>query len=223
MTLLSILACVGTSALRPCEDVLADLDAARADIQSCTTHAECGQPLPGTSCGCTRDLVARLDADPSSFYALLDQAELQECDVGFDSVCDCPEAYGFQCDAGTCAWDYASGTYLPDCRAESGATTEIGAATLDGDTLSVEVSYGGGCEAHTFTLCWPDQSFAESSPVQATLELYHDDGGDMCDAWMSETLLISLIPLKQAWEAAYGPGPGTTIVHIGGNSLTWSF
>jgi len=62
--------------------------------------------LKGTSCGCTRDWVARLDADPSEFYALVELAGQLECELPFISTCDCPAAEGFRCLDGICAWNY---------------------------------------------------------------------------------------------------------------------
>jgi hypothetical protein len=86
-----------------------ELEAQRADelasIQACSADAECGQPLLGTSCGCTRDLVARTDADISGFSEI--QASLAEagCD-GLITTCDCPAADGFACVGGRCTWNF---------------------------------------------------------------------------------------------------------------------
>ena len=61
--------------------------------------------LTGTSCGCTRNLVARLDADETRFRDLLaTQADMQ-CG-GMASTCDCPEADGYACENGRCTWNY---------------------------------------------------------------------------------------------------------------------
>lgn len=82
-----------------CEDLQAELD----EIQACTTDDECGRVLPGTSCGCTRDLVARDDVPVDVFEAMLAAASDQGC---FPSDCDCPAADGFACDDGRCTWSY---------------------------------------------------------------------------------------------------------------------
>ena len=47
--------------------------------------------------------------------------------------------------------------------------------SVDGDVLSVIVSYGGGCERHDFEMCWPEPSFMESEPVQVNLEIWHGE------------------------------------------------
>jgi hypothetical protein len=80
-----------------------------AAIRSCTVDAECGQVLPGTSCGCTRNWVARLDADASTFDGIVEQANEAGCMLpGTISTCDCPPADGFRCDAGVCGWNYTA-------------------------------------------------------------------------------------------------------------------
>lgn len=212
-----------SSGARTCADIQADFTAESAAIRSCTEASECGQVLTGTSCGCTRNLVARNDADTDTFYGLITEAG-DTCDLGLASTCDCPEAYGYACEAGVCTWDYTStSTPYPDCHAESGAMYEVGALALSGDTLTATVSYGGGCETHTFTTCWPDGAFAESKPVQAFLELFHEDNDDACDAWLTEDVDIDLVPLKTSWQKQYAATNGTIEVHLGGQSVTYTF
>lgn len=96
---------------------------------------------------------------------------------------------------------------------------------VDGDTLWVDVAYGGGCEEHTFTICWPDQSFMESDPVQVNLEIFHGGPADMCEAYLYETLEFDLTPLKDAWKAAYGDTAGTVVINLEGapDSVEYSF
>ncbi len=75
-------------------------------IRGCTEDAECGQVLMGTSCGCTRDWVARLDANTEAFYELVDLAGELECELPFISTCDCPATEGYRCTDGICGWNY---------------------------------------------------------------------------------------------------------------------
>jgi hypothetical protein len=93
------------SDLMSCDEVDAEVIKERQSIQSCTTAAECGQELDGTSCGCTRSAVARLDADTMRFYALLDRRGELQCET-LSGTCDCPNADGFVCTNGMCAWNY---------------------------------------------------------------------------------------------------------------------
>ncbi len=102
---------------------------------------------------------------------------------------------------------------LSDCSAVDGDDLVVSAASIDGDTLTADVGYGGGCETHEFALCWPDETFAESEPVQVWLEIWHNDNGDACEAWASESLDFDLTPLADSYRSAYGGG-GTISIHI---------
>jgi hypothetical protein len=131
-------------------------------IQSCQVDAECGQVLQGTSCGCTRDLVARSDADTSAFFELFQSAAEAGCG-GFGSTCDCPETFGFVCLEGRCAHDYV-GDSPPECsnveigqlcvRGTQGDTAELLTA---GAPLSIQVTPRGcfstSCSAAVVAEC----------------------------------------------------------------------
>ena len=75
----------------------------------CETDDQCGQVLAGTSCGCTRNLVARNDADLADLEEIRAKAEANECSLGGISTCDCPAADGFACESGSCTWNYVQG------------------------------------------------------------------------------------------------------------------
>lgn len=94
---------------------------------------------------------------------------------------------------------------------------------IEGDTLSVAVGYGGGCETHLFEICWPGLGFQESDPVQVNLGIWHGGTPDMCDAYLSETLEFDLAPLQAEWKNAYGEGPGTLTINLMGESIDYSF
>lgn len=118
-----------------------------------------------------------------------------------------------------------------DCSADDGNggldlggfDTGTESLSIDGDTLSVAVGYGGGCESHLFEICWPDLSFMESEPVQVNLEIWHGGTPDMCEAYLSETLEFDLAPLKAEWKDAYGDTAGTVTIHLMGESIDYSF
>ena len=92
--------------LQSCDQIEAAFTNELASIQACTRDADCGLVLEGTSCGCTREKVARLDADTTRFYAILDRALDRQCDVPIGSTCDCPPAGGFACVQNRCTWNY---------------------------------------------------------------------------------------------------------------------
>lgn len=71
----------------------------------------------------------------------------------------------------------------------------FGGARVEGDLLVVEVSYGGGCEKHDFTLL--DTGIATRSiPPQHLLRLLHDAHGDACEAYITSELRFDISPFK---------------------------
>ena len=88
-----------------CEELQSAFAAELADLQACDAPSDCGQVLEGTSCGCTRNAVARLDADDSALREIMAQQAAAECD-GLVSTCDCPAADGFDCVNNVCTWNY---------------------------------------------------------------------------------------------------------------------
>lgn len=128
--------------LRACSDSCESLDAEReqelASVQRCSTSADCGQPIVGSSCGCTRDLVARKDANLDR-YLELQQSASQACGYG-GSTCDCPAADGFACVNQRCAWNYTTTEPEPDpvcANVEARRLCVRGTATADGEVLEV--------------------------------------------------------------------------------------
>jgi hypothetical protein len=122
-----------------CTTLNSELSEALALAQKCTSAAQCGQPITGSSCGCTRDLVARKDADLAPYQTA--KAKLAElgCDTG-GSTCDCPNADGFACINGRCAWNYVDVEPQPDpaCQPyDAGQLCVRGTQTADGEILSV--------------------------------------------------------------------------------------
>jgi hypothetical protein len=97
-----------------CKSLEKDLQTTLASVQKCMTAGDCAQPIPGSSCGCTRDLVARKDADLSSYLALRAKSAELGCDTGGGSTCDCPNAEGFACINNVCAWNYVNVEPPPD-------------------------------------------------------------------------------------------------------------
>eukprot|EP00051_Salpingoeca_urceolata_P008220 m.104328 g.104328 ORF g.104328 m.104328 type:complete len:115 (-) comp15638_c0_seq1:87-431(-) len=77
--------------------------------RDCQHDTDCVAAVPGTSCGCTRNLVINGNTTVKKYQMLV-----AECgDLPF-STCDCPPANGFRCnrhenrDWGTCGWNYTS-------------------------------------------------------------------------------------------------------------------
>ena len=89
----------------------------------------------------------------------------------------------------------------------------INAATLEGDTLRVNVSYGGGCETHAFTLV-AEPRFLESFPVQLRVSLAHDANGDRCEAWITENHHFDLTPIKETYQKGYRTDTGMIVLRL---------
>lgn len=75
---------------------------------------------------------------------------------------------------------------------------KIEAIRIQGDLLTLEVAYGGGCKEHIFKL-YGSKYFLKSNPPQTDVFLSHNSNGDMCDAWLRSTLSFDLYPLRKAY------------------------
>ena len=88
-------------------------------------------------------------------------------------------------------------------------------AAVDGQGLTVEVSYAGGCRRHVFTLVI-SESFMESDPVQLAAELVHEANGDACETWVTESRVFDLDLVRTRYRQFYGPGPGRVVLRVEG-------
>ena len=98
---------------------------------------------------------------------------------------------------------------------------------IDGDTLTVTVSYSGGCREHDFTLV-PADVFMESYPVKFNVTLVHDARGDPCEAYPTEAYAFDLTPVKELYQEAYRTEEGVMILGLWAHdrfaySLTYEF
>lgn len=114
-----------------------------------------------------------------------------------------------------------------------GATTEawgtdayvINTATIEGDTLHINVSYTGGCETHAFALV-TEPRFLESFPVQMQVSIAHNANGDTCEASITEDHSFDLTPIKTAYQKGYQTETGTIVLRLKGappGALTYEF
>ena len=93
----------------PCEIVGQEWSEDVPRVQAFEVDADCGYPIPGTSCGCTQNLVAANDADIEQLLYIKQVGDDVGCELVEPTDCDCPDADGFVCDDGTCAWSYVGG------------------------------------------------------------------------------------------------------------------
>lgn len=89
----------------------------------------------------------------------------------------------------------------------------LNSATIEGDTLLINVSYSGGCERHDFTLI-ASELFLESLPVQLPVSLAHNANGDNCEAYPTEEYEFDLTPIKNMYQEAYRQQAGTIILRL---------
>lgn len=84
---------------------------------------------------------------------------------------------------------------------------------IEGDTLTITVSFSGGCAPHDFTLITA-AAFMESAPVLLDLFLTHDDHGDSCEAYPTERHAFDLTPVRALYREAYAEDAGTVLLRI---------
>lgn len=109
------------------------------------------------------------------------------------------------------------GTVVIADKADNWGTDDyaLNAATLVGDTLTLNVSYSGGCERHDFTLV-AAQEFMESDPVQLRVTLAHDANNDACEAYPTEDYHFDLGAIKTLYQEAYRQKAGTIVLRLAG-------
>jgi hypothetical protein len=84
---------------------------------------------------------------------------------------------------------------------------------IENDTLTLTISYSGGCEMHDFTFV-TDGSFMESDPVQLVVALTHNDNDDTCEAYPTDRYVFDLTPIKTRYQEAYGTDEGSITLHL---------
>ena len=89
----------------------------------------------------------------------------------------------------------------------------LNAATITGETLTINVSYSGGCATHQFTLVASD-AFLESFPVQLRITLAHNANNDLCRAWLTEDYHFDLTSIKTLYQQGYQQEAGTIILRL---------
>lgn len=84
---------------------------------------------------------------------------------------------------------------------------EVTSASIHEDLLMLEVSYGGGCERHDFSLCYEprlDASGSPDDPIVGQLRLNHNANNDPCEAEESYIVHFDLQPYAEYVKAELG-------------------
>lgn len=84
---------------------------------------------------------------------------------------------------------------------------------IENDTLTLTISYSGGCASHDFTLV-TNGRFMESDPVQLVVALTHDNNGDTCEAYPTRRYSFDLEPIKTRYQEAYGTNEGSSSIRL---------
>ncbi len=80
---------------------------------------------------------------------------------------------------------------------------------ISGDSLILQVQYGGGCEAHEFNM-FTNMMWMKSLPPQLNLWLEHKSNNDRCRALFTETISFDL-------KKCQYPGSHTVVFIINGD------
>lgn len=75
-----------------------------------------------------------------------------------------------------------------------GDAFELRAARIDGTDLVMDVAYSGGCAEHAFSGFTPEVNLA-IYPPQITVFIVHEGNGDMCEAYLSESVELDMTSL----------------------------
>lgn len=87
-------------------------------------------------------------------------------------------------------------------------------ATIEGDTLTVSVSYGGGCETHEFTLFVEPNMDDGPFGTMIGISIAHNANLDMCEAWLTESYDFDLTPIKKKYQEQYKKDAGSVSLGI---------
>ena len=94
----------------------------------------------------------------------------------------------------------------------------INSASIEGDTLRIAATYGGGCRRHALQPI-AETVWMESYPVQVSTRIAHNAGGDGCKALVSRVLLIDLSPLKELYRQSYHTSAGKIALRLAGSDI----
>lgn len=105
---------------------------------------------------------------------------------------------------------------------------------MEGDTLKLTLSYGGGCLRHDFTLVSsspfpartpspgldPETSSGHSRreqdglAVQLDVTVFHESHGDPCERYVTESYNFDLTPIKEVFQEAHARDDGAIVLHL---------
>ena len=90
----------------------------------------------------------------------------------------------------------------------------LDSAAIQGNILTLTVSYSGGCAEHEFALYMSPSVFMESNPVQANLYLWHNANGDLCEAYLNKKISFDISKIADNYRNAYHSRAGVVRLNI---------
>ena len=87
-------------------------------------------------------------------------------------------------------------------------------ARIEGDSMMIDVRYGGGCKEHVFAL--DAGPMLKSLPPKQLLSISHDANGDNCRALITKTIAIDLVPYRRSPR-------GITVIVLDGQELIYEY
>ncbi len=138
------------------------------------------------------------------------------------NTCECLDDGSLACTEIDC--DPAHNPFDDNTLAFCGGPTDalfVESVVLEGDLLTVGVSYSGGCAEHRLGGCWNDPSFLEMDPLQTEIIIAHDNMGDKCEAEISDEVVIDLSTIRES----VGDSANSIIVTLKGydGSIEYTF
>lgn len=76
---------------------------------------------------------------------------------------------------------------------------EINSVSIDGNIMTLKVSFSGGCEGHQFELIGSEMVM-KSLPGKRPVALIHNANGDMCEAYLTEEIQFDISELAISKE-----------------------
>ena len=89
----------------------------------------------------------------------------------------------------------------------------INEINIKSDKLTVNISYGGGCKDHNFSLIGSNE-YLESYPVRTSLLLSHQSNNDTCTAFFTQMLVFNLRTLKNNFQEMYPEYKGVLQLYV---------
>jgi len=87
-------------------------------------------------------------------------------------------------------------------------------ASIEGDSMMIDVRYGGGCQEHVFAL--DAGPMLKSLPPKQLLSISHDANGDNCRALFTKTIAFDLVPYRRSPH-------GITVIVLDGQELIYEY